>query len=1002
MGNGTIKQTTEVSGSGNVAFTIGKAGQIGHVHVGDVQVVADSQFFDLKLEELRSEPSLEPLGAGRLVEVLAEERLLIVAGTLDDKGACARDLAFRLGQRLVGANGASVTVRERWRGKEPQRLESALTGEGPTILLMPEISKSQLAGYSPSKLRSLLQVRNGYAVITTDCSRKHWDIDEGGHQERVWHELSSDGYYGRAERAGFLKRLLVDSELPVPDGLLPDGPEGSLLIDLLPLVTATDALETPERIRFFAESLLDGSTPPSRQGIDSKLAELAGDAEAIRQWYEEFEPRDQLLAVGLVLLDGLPDDLLFAGLELLVESTWRGTDPLLAQFDYRDLTRFAAYFKETRVEGGFVRIESGSRLRRRQILEAAWRHQRRRLLATLPALTEMIRVSASESLAPPREVGAAKPQAVEPPAAETATVGRSAARALGRTERGSMQLHQVLVETLSLIGLLSIEVVEPYLLDLAADPSESVQHLVAAALAAWRDEDGKDDALFSLLRGWWAEACNVGDSSSRVARAARLGPDPWAAVRAAVALAVGYAVQYDKEDRLAPALHALLAQLLVDPHPRVRGIVARFTLPRALTWHFRELESLTRTRALAVTDYIVAVARGAAAACELRPEACLPILDSWRTIARGEARRGAKDVANKEILLATVALTWGYIRCDDEQPRLSAAAVTSKLRALVTEETHPFVRHHAFFAIEIQTQRDFALAAQLLQALLSRVSLADRPSMVELAVRTYLHQRQQLEGGDRRIELGGRSYPVWTASVRPLTGLEASLYGWILDDTRPVAQQLAVDIFAALSDTSLDVEERRLQAEAAAGAADRLAGSRPESGTAVRRVGPDAPQTRGLGPLGHLAVFLAAPRKQELRRILGPILAEVIFESRPRRAMPGQATPPGSGPAPAAAAVVTTTGDQRIEALLARWTGVRNAATNAIAGYLRRSLTFYRWRWALVLAAAMLLSGGYTLGKKGWDAWNRHRAAAAPLTAPAPALPAGAALDATGAPAARR
>lgn len=965
---GAVQQRIEVSGSGNAALALGQVGgdvRIGHV--GNVQVVAETQFFDLDVDQLRSESWLEPRAAQQLVGLLDEHRVLILAGSLGDKGECARDLAYLLGRRLCGNGGARPAVRERWRGQEPQRLESALRGDGPTILLLTEISKSQVAGYGLDKLASLLRDRNGYAIITTECSRAQWDIEAGSQQALLWQELSWQVYYGHAELSGYLQRLLIGSDLPVPEGLLPDGPEGVLLIEGLSLAVAAEKLKSPMRAVQFVDALLKGYTVPSLESIRSKLAELAGDAAAIHQWYEQFEPRDQLLAVGLVLLDGLPDDLLFAGLELLVESTWRGTDPLLAQFDYHDLSRFAAYFKETQVDGGFVRIESGSRDNRRNILEAAWRNQRRRLLATLPALTEMIRVSASKP--PPSAAGGQKS---EPPAQQvprdSVSVGRSAARALGRTTGGSVQLHQVLVESLSLIGLLSIEVVEPYLLDLAADPSENVQHLVAAALAAWRAES-KDRRLFELLRRWWSEACDVGDSGSRIARAERLGSDPWAAVRAAVALAIGYAAQYDGVDDLAVPLHDLLAQLMIDPHPRVRGVVESFTLSRVVAWHFLQLEPLLRTRALAVTDYIAAVARGAAAACEMRPETCLPILDSWRARARAERPGAGGGATTREILLATVALTWGYIHCDEEQPRLSAAVVTSKLRSLVTEESHPFVRHHAFFAIEIQTQRNYALAAQLLQALLARVSLADRPAMIELAVRTYLYQRHQFESGDRRIEVGGRSYAVWTESARPLTGLEASLYSWILDDSRPVAQQLAVDIFTALSDTDLDREERRLRLSATSYSAASPAATAVIPGHPVA-AGVAPAQTRRLGPLGHLAVLLAAPRKPLLRPLLKPLLAEVVFEWRRR---PARAGTPKTPPRVAQDIV----GDERIAALLARWGEVRNAATNAIAAYLRRALSIYRWRWGLVLAAALLLLGTWDLGREGWKAWSRHRASAA-------------------------
>jgi hypothetical protein len=969
----SVHRTT--SATGQYALSIGEVTSIGHLgNVQNLQVIADTQFFELKTEELRADPWLDPAAAEPLVESLLADRLLIVAGPLDDKAECARHLAYKLRERLVGRGAAEVLVREAWQDKDPQRIESALGAEAPTILLLIGISKSQVAGYDPARLREVLRNRQGYAIVTTDCSREQWDLDVQGDGARVWRELSWETYYGGAPAlAHYLSHLIYNSELPVPDGMFEDGPDQASRLAGIPLVEIAGRLKSPGRLRYFAAWLLGGGDPKPVESISAKLNELAGDASAIGIWYQQFEPRDQLLVLGLALLDGLPDDLLFAGLELLVEDVWRSTDPLLAQFDYRDLSRFAAYFKETHIDGGRVRIESSSRAHRRQILRAAWQHQRRRLLATLPTLTEMIRLATARPGGPAGGGGRGKePASGGPGDAREPSVERSAARALGRTGEGSLRLQEALADSLSLIGLLSIEVVEPYFLDLAADPSEDVQHLVAGALAAWR-EDGKDEELFALLRTWWAEACNVGDVQSRIARAARLEADPWAAVRAAVALTIAYAAPHDRADDLQPALVELLSALLLDQSPRVRSVVVRYTLPRTVVWHFRQLEPVLRRSALASPDLVSAVARGAAAACEERPEVCLPILESWRAVARGEPR--APAALPRAAMLATVARAYGFIRCDDGQARLSTPTILSKLRAILLEEGNPFVRRHAFLAVEEQTRRDFGLAAQLLPAVLARVTLDDRPSVVQLAVRTYLHQRRDQKGGDRTAMVDHASYSVWTSSARPLTGLEASLYSWILDDSRPVAQQLAVDIFAALSDTAVDREERALRAPR------RPTAETPRRPPADPTAAP-APEMNGLWPLGHLAVLLATPRKPQIRKILKPLLAEAVVESRrrppaanPKAGKAGHPQAPGAAQAPAGGEPRIAVGRERIEGLLSRWAGMRNAATDAIAAYLRRAYAWYRWRWALVLALLLLLGGSWYAGSHAWAAFTRYRAA---------------------------
>jgi len=956
MDTGTIEQTVTAA-EGGTAVSFGQIGQIsGGLQIGQIsnyRVVGESHFYELNLDKIAGEGTDDPPRAEELTDILAEHRLLILAGEMEDKSECARHIAYRLYRRLT-RQGSCVVLRERCRGKDPQRIETAFHEEHTTILLLTEISQSLIAGYGPAKLRRLLLERGGYAIVTTDCTRAQWEIADGTVEARLWQELSWETYYGHGRLTSYLEQLLFNSPLEIPEGLVSEEPDGAPRVGGVLLVRAVETLKTPERIRTFVNSLVEGQAPPTPEGVETKLAELAGDAAAIRQWYLQFNDRDQLLVVGLVLLDGLPDDLLFAGLEILVETIWRETDPLFSQFDYRDLSRFAAYFKQTPIDGGFLRIECGSRKRRVDILQVAWNHQRRRLLATLPALTEMVRVSASESAAPtPGE----RPSERDEPA--TVSPARAAAeRALSRTKSGSMQLHQVVVESLSLIGLMSIEVVEPYLLDLAAEPLESVQLLVARALAAWR-EANKEGEFFSLLRRWWSEACDVGNSESRIARAGGLSPDPWAAVRATLAITVSYAAQYDRENRLALELFGLLQVLVDDPHPRVREAVWKHALPRTVAWHLSHLDPFLRQRVLVSADFVQAVARGAAEACEMRPGECLPVVEAWWTAARADQRHGTRStVLSRESLLATVAETFGYIRCPEGHTWMSPEELVGKLRSILTEEGHPFIRRHALQAVETQTQTDIELATQLLPDLLTRLTFEDRPRITALAVRSYLHERQHLEGGDTKLELDGRSYSVWINRARPLTNIETTLYSWLLDHSRPVAQQLAVASFGAFAATTLDREERRLL----------LARPRTTAlGEGSGSLATSAPQVYRLNPFGHLAVVAATLGREEVRPLLRPLMAEVIVErhrqlvllaGKLREAkLLGKRKGVFTSFQEETALKRSALDAEKIEVILERWGRVRNRSAQTLAGYLQKAVLFYRWRWGMVAVLGILLFG---------------------------------------------
>jgi hypothetical protein len=370
-------------------------------------------------------------------------------------------------------------------------------------------------------------------------------------------------------------------------------------------------------------------------------------------------------------------------------------------------------------------------------------------------------------------------------------------------------------------------------------------------------------------------------------------------------------------------------------------------------------------RALQSNELLVAVARGAAEACSLRTEETVAILDNWRAIARAEKRRSFPDqISPRERLLATVALTYGEIRADRGEWPLGPEILCANLRSILMEELHPFVRKYAFAAIEKQALQNFEMVVRLLQDLLSQIQIQDRPAVVEIFVKTYLHQRRRMSDGDQKIEVDGHSYSVWMESPRPLTEIEATLYGWLLDSAHPIVQQLAVDVFDRLDKTNLETAERRMRATRPlvpalslipANANDR----RPQ------------PQVRSLSILGHAAIFCVAPRKPPVRATLQPLLAEVIAlqkipvpqpTTRPTGSQAG--IPPFEVPRPP------------VTALLERWGGVPNDAPRAIAGLLGRAFTLYRWRW-MILSLLLLVALTVYKGTPLLYHWIQERRAAA-------------------------
>jgi hypothetical protein len=934
---GANSQGSLISGSHNQSLMAGR-----DLYLGDQYVVEDTLYSELKLEE--PDTACDPVQCEALAELVCEQRLLVLAGTdLEEKASFARQLARLVRDRIQ--NGSVVHVREWYRSSDPQKIEAAFHESETTILLLPQILPHHL-GHSLSHLLKLLQARRNYAIITTDGGRTQWGITDGCMEIRSWCELSWEAVYGSQRMADLLLDEIRPNDPQLPAGLFPEGMGAgpkSLLVDGLRVQEAAAVLKEPHRIRSFANYLLGCPSPVTPRLVRSQLEQLAGDQQAVHHWYDSCDRSSQLLSLGLALLDGLPDDQIFTALELLVERAWRSSDPLLRHFDYHDLAHLSAYFPLISTGTGGGKIEIRSRRRRQEILRAAWDFQRRRMLATLPVITALIKGSAGESAAEPED---GDDQAPGPNAAglraETRKLQlprRSSSekewRELFGTKQRRRQLEEAAVESLSQIGLLSLEAVEPCFLDLVINGSPGVQRIAAKAMAAWRSS-GSSDKLFNLLTKWWREGCQTHRTNALVWLVSRLGADSPAALRAAVAVTTALAAQYDPRNQLDPTLVKLFESMVQDRAPAVRSRFQDLVLPVITARHLRQVEALLRARVIPQEDLLNATAYGFSMAFSLRPDETLEVLEEWHGISRRCPKSTDGRVSPREHLIAVVALAYGYLRFEDGEELITAAQIVEKLRTILTEEQHPFVRAKALIAIGLQAIRNFELAAPIIQELVPEVTLPDRVHLVKVFVLAYLHEREQMQNGDDRLEVEGETYEVWTVSLRPLTPIEAFLYRCLEDDLRPVAQQVAVEAFAAFSATPLETLERELAARR------RMTGVPASSPLAPPTMSWSTERLRKLDFLGEMAIYLTAPREPLLRMTLRPLLAEVVEMQR------------GNPNVPTYSAANLSRRIPLFPLVKEKWLAVSNDSVRRVARALSHATEIYRWRWAIVLLVLYL------------------------------------------------
>jgi hypothetical protein len=934
--------------------------------MGDQYVAQETLYFEPNLIDI------EPPSWGitpktkELVTFLHSQRVIILAGQdLDDKTMVARHLAWLLRKRL---SLSSVVIREWYRSSDPQKIEAALDPKNITILILPQIRPHHVA-HRVSELRGLLQRRKHFAVITTDASRSDWAIEKNSPDEIYWQELSWEVYYGLPLLTDLLLKKLTATGGHLPEGF-PHQPEAtSLVASNLTVGAAAARLKQPQRIILFAERLRSGAATSSPE-IHACIDQLGGDREAILHWYQQLGRPHQLLALGLVLFDGLSDDQIFAALEFLVNEAWRDTDPNLPLFDYSDFEGLGTHFRLTETGKDGTRIETSAQQRREAIFYAAWKRQRRRLLTIIPALTRLVKdlaptparaVSATTNGTPSwfrrnkQPAGAAK--ASDPESSWRFTHGP--ARELFSSPRRVEQLRRSVIEALSQIGLLSFEAVEASFLDLAIDGSPAFQTIVAKALAAWRG-DGHSDQFFEVLRGWWEDGLRSSLPRSLRERTTPQGVEPLVQMRATVATAAAYALQYDPPNELPDVLFDLLRELAQDFHPLIRQRFVDLTLPLAVASHFRQLESWLRTDLILDQDLMYATAFGAAMGYSLRPAEIELVLVQWHVSVQALGPRGTDSaITSRDRLLATVALTYGYIRCEESLGFLTPIEIISTLRAILAVEPHPFVRAHVLMAVGLQAVHNFELAAPILVELIAEITLPDRLHVVSIFVRAYLYQRERLTDGDEEIEIAGRRFQIWTRSPRPLTAIEQSLYSWLRDDRYPVAQQVAVQAFAAFSATPLEKGERSFAPQ------PRPAG-RPVVQNDSILVNPE--RLHDLPALGHFALFLAIPRKRRMRKLLKPVMAEVLDIRQTDQSGHGYdaiaaAASQNDRKAPPVSSPVSPS---IMETVLLRWRLAFDHDVRSLTRTLEAALAIYRWRWP-ILATIVLCLGLLYHDARDWQ-----------------------------------
>jgi hypothetical protein len=696
----------------------------------------------------------------------------------------ARHIAWRV---LKQSPGNSVEVKEWASSTNPQNLELHIQKkENPTIFILPNISPLNV-DYDLTLLYKTACRRRHYIIISTNKPLEKWKLEEDV-KRLSWQPEPFESLYKTHDLAALLSKKLtqVNRELP---GELKDKEfktEKPLIGNLL-LGEVAEKLKTPDSIDVFVKSLTAGHTPLNEPVVQELLENCQNDRRAIRQWfYRSLSDREQLIALGLCLFDGLYDDQFFAAMETLVEQSWHKRNSSLRSLDYCDLDALSNYYRLVPLsQDGVQRVESHLAEQRQKLLETVWHSHRRQIFSALPVIENLVKDSVAYHTMNPELYGAQKRRRL---------------------------LREVISEVLCNIALKPIHsikgtLLEGTLLRLAAEENLGVQAVVARAMARWRFYD-QDEKLFNTLQRWQHDKIMKILKSFLDVRYSENSKSPKIFIKATVALTVGFAALYDPPNQLEEKLCDLLKQLAEDASNRfIRIRFANYTLPLVVRFHASQLRDMLFE--MAREPYLnEPIGASLATAIQEGSEEAAEILNSWFQYCDRErpARYSQKEITHRETVMATAAYAYGWLEYNEKGDIITIDEGFQRLKSILRREGSPFVRQASIRAIIRQMVFNFENVEQYLKHLFSNMLDNERTLMVNELVNVHLEQRANLENGEEYFTWRQRLFPVWINRERPLSTVERVMQKWLKESDSEKASQIAFEF--EVSDQLLNFQEQ--------------------------------------------------------------------------------------------------------------------------------------------------------------------------------------------------
>jgi hypothetical protein len=743
----------------------------------------------IEIDEIEKETEHEePLEESPLAELKEEDNQSLLIESKEEES----DFSFPNDeQRTVDEE---ISIKEWLHSSEPQSIDGEFfQQQQPTVYLFTQVSRQNF-NYGLSRIQKAAQ-KNHYLIITTDVPQEHWHLST--EEQNFWLDLESLPYqlYNSeslivALNNEFKSKKTLQS-LP-EDETLKNQIVKQLKQSLPNDETFKNSIQTPEQMaRFISLLIQELKTETSlKTAIDNAMNTANHYQQNLKDWYDFIlDEQEQLLALGLNLFEGLLVDQIFAALEEIVNNVWQKRDPALRAPDYHDLVKFRHFFQFgitglDSKEQNF--IESYVSKQRLMLFEMAWHSHGRQLLATLPTINHLL---------------------------QNAVSNRVSNEELYGTPMRRKQLQRVLTEAISDIGWISPTTVQKTLCQFAECESTRLRMNAAYAIARWRNNhyyghdkerfEKRHQDLLALLNQWQEKASiqngtpvmssEAKNLKKKMALAPRSGffsrffrnnanqtknekPYPTQDyLRATIAFTVGYAAIYDPPDQLHQTLYNFLERLADDQNHYDQNNPAHLafcfhTLPKVVPWHLLQLRELLRDMTR-YPDFIGAISDSLALAYQARPADVLKTLESWKDHEQETITIFSKKATLplRELLLTTIALTYGKITCDEDIYRLTAKQAFQYLPELLETDKSLLVRQAVIIAMGMKLHQNFSEIESEFQNAIPKIT-------------QYEHERRKIVDILTLIDL--------EQSERDT--VKTAMYRWITDNSNPIAQEIAL------------------------------------------------------------------------------------------------------------------------------------------------------------------------------------------------------------------